>query len=37
MEELKTKILLVEDDPNFGAVLKDYLSMSGYDLSLIHI
>ncbi|MBK7036233.1 MAG: response regulator transcription factor [Bacteroidetes bacterium] len=34
MEELKTKILLVEDDPNFGAVLKDYLSMSGYDVRL---
>ncbi len=34
MEELKTKILLVEDDPNFGAVLKDYLSMSGYDVKL---
>ena len=27
-------ILLVEDDPNFGAVLKDYLSMSGYDVKL---
>jgi len=34
MEELKTKILLVEDDPNFGAVLKDYLTMSGYDVRL---
>ena len=34
MEEIKTKILLVEDDPNFGAVLKDYLSMSGYDVKL---
>lgn len=34
MEDIKTKILLVEDDPNFGAVLKDYLSMSGYDVKL---
>lgn len=34
MEEIKTKILLVEDDPNFGAVLKDYLTMSGYDVRL---
>ena len=34
MEEIKTKILLVEDDPNFGAVLKDYLSMSDYDVKL---
>lgn len=34
MEEFKTKILLVEDDPNFGAVLKDYLTMSGYDVRL---
>jgi DNA-binding response OmpR family regulator len=34
MEDLKTKILLVEDDPNFGTVLKDYLTMSGYDVKL---
>jgi DNA-binding response OmpR family regulator len=34
MEDQKTKILLVEDDPNFGAVLKDYLTMSGYDVKL---
>ncbi len=26
----KKKILLVEDDPNFGIVLKDYLTLSGY-------
>ncbi|MEN8885730.1 MAG: DNA-binding response regulator, partial [Winogradskyella sp.] len=25
MEEQNKKILLVEDDPNFGTVLKDYL------------
>ncbi|MGQ3086806.1 MAG: DNA-binding response regulator, partial [Flavobacterium sp.] len=25
MEEVNKKILLVEDDPNFWAVLKDYL------------
>ncbi|HMU68531.1 MAG TPA: response regulator transcription factor [Chitinophagales bacterium] len=34
MEEIKTKILLVEDDPNFGAVLKDYLTMNGYEVRL---
>jgi DNA-binding response OmpR family regulator len=34
MEEQKTKILLVEDDPNFGTVLKDYLTMNGYDVKL---
>ncbi|MEP5915038.1 MAG: DNA-binding response regulator, partial [Flavobacteriaceae bacterium] len=28
MEIEKKKILLVEDDPNFGIVLKDYLSMN---------
>jgi len=34
MEDIKTRILLVEDDPNFGAVLKDYLSMNGYEVRL---
>lgn len=33
MEELK-RILLVEDDPNFGTVLKDYLTMSGFEVTL---
>lgn len=28
----KPKILLVEDDPNFGSVLRDYLIMNGYDV-----
>ena len=28
------RILLVEDDPNFGTVLKDYLVMSGFDVTL---
>ena len=28
------KILLVEDDPNFGAVLKDYLSINDFDVTL---
>ncbi len=32
MEEQKKKILLVEDDPNFGTVLRDYLTMNGYDV-----
>ena len=26
------KILLVEDDPNFGTVLKDYLALNDYDV-----
>lgn len=29
-----TRILLVEDDPNFGTVLKDYLSLNDYDVTL---
>jgi two-component system OmpR family response regulator len=29
-----TKILLVEDDRNFGDVLKSYLEMHGYDVDL---
>ncbi len=28
------KILLVEDDPNFGNILKEYLSMNGYEVTL---
>jgi len=34
MEEINKKILLVEDDPNFGIVLKDYLSMNDFDVTL---
>lgn len=34
MEAANKKILLVEDDPNFGTVLKDYLTMSGFDVAL---
>ncbi|HET8962440.1 MAG TPA: response regulator transcription factor [Chitinophagales bacterium] len=34
MEEQKTRILLVEDDPNFGAVLKDYLTMNDFNVTL---
>ena len=30
----KNKILLVEDDPNFGTVLKDYLSLNDYNVTL---
>ncbi len=29
-----TRILLVEDDPNFGTVLKDYLMLNDYDVTL---
>jgi len=28
------KILLVEDDPNFGAILKDYLMLNDFDVTL---
>ncbi|MDC0923500.1 response regulator transcription factor, partial [Flavobacteriaceae bacterium] len=28
------KILLVEDDPNFGRILKDYLAINNYEVSL---
>ena len=28
------KILLVEDDTNFGAVLKDYLMINDFDVKL---
>lgn len=33
MENEQKKILLVEDDPNFGTVLKDYLSLNDYDVT----
>ncbi|MGB7498388.1 MAG: DNA-binding response regulator, partial [Moheibacter sp.] len=28
----KQKLLLVEDDPSFGSVLKDYLVMNDFDV-----
>ncbi|MCL5246187.1 response regulator transcription factor [Cellulophaga sp. 20_2_10] len=34
METVNKKILLVEDDPNFGIVLKDYLGMNNFDVVL---
>jgi two-component system OmpR family response regulator len=34
METANKKILLVEDDPNFGIVLKDYLTMNDFDVVL---
>src|SRR5690606_40425844 len=33
METENKKILLVEDDPNFGTVLKDYLAMNDYTVT----
>ena len=30
----ENKILLVEDDPNLGSVLKEYLEIKGYDVTL---
>jgi two-component system, OmpR family, response regulator len=32
--QTKKKILLVEDDVNFGAVMRDYLAMNGYNVVL---
>jgi two-component system, OmpR family, response regulator len=34
MENVNKKILLVEDDLNFGAVLKDYLMLNDFDVTL---
>ncbi len=34
MENVKYKILLVEDDPNFGKVLKNYLELNDYEVEL---
>nr|WP_317631614.1 response regulator transcription factor [uncultured Flavobacterium sp.] len=34
MDVMNKKILLVEDDPNFGAVLKDYLTINDFDVTL---
>ncbi len=34
MENIKKRILLVEDDLNFGAVLKDYLMLNDFDVIL---
>ena len=33
MTEVQKKILLVEDDPNFGTILKDYLIMNDYEVT----
>lgn len=33
MTEQNKKILLVEDDPNFGTILKDYLMMNDYEVT----
>ena len=30
----KKRILLVEDDPNFGIILRDFLNMNDYDVVL---
>src|SRR5258705_4546867 len=32
--KVKASILLVEDEPNFGAVLKNYLELKNYDVTL---
>jgi len=34
MENESKKILLVEDDPNFGSILKDYLILNDFDVTL---
>lgn len=33
MDTVEKKILLVEDDPNFGTVLKDYLEMNDFNVT----
>ncbi len=33
MESDNKKILLVEDDPNFGTILKDYLTINNYEVT----
>ncbi len=34
MKTENKKILLVEDDPNFGTILKDYLNLNDYEVTL---
>ncbi len=34
METTNKKILLVEDDPNFGLILRDYLNLNDFDVTL---
>ena len=34
MKNSNKKILLVEDDPNFGSILKEYLSLNEYNVIL---
>ena len=34
MKTNNRRILLVEDDPNFGSILKEYLMINGYDVTL---
>ncbi len=34
MKNIKKKILLVEDDINFGSILKEYLGLNNYDVTL---
>ena len=34
MEKVNKKILLVEDDPHFGAILRDYLTINDFEVTL---
>ena len=34
MKNTNKKILLVEDDPNFGSILNDYLSLNDYEITM---
>ena len=34
MKTNQRRILLVEDDPNFGNILKEYLMINGYEVTL---
>ena len=34
MNNSNKRILIVEDDPNFGKILKEYLTLNDYDIVL---
>ena len=34
MKTTNRRILLVEDDPNFGSILKEYLMINSYEVTL---
>ena len=36
MKHSAKKILIVEDDTNFGKILKEYLSLNDYEICLLY-